>query len=513
MPTATCHDSVVIGSGVAGLATACLLAETGRRVVVLEQHAFPGGLLQRFRRRGVSLDTGVHYLGGLGPGGPLRAYLSALGVLDGLVLEPFDPQGFDEVVLPGRRFRYPIGRDAISAALRTAFPHESLGVGEFLRRLWSAADSYHWFSFLPESLPAAPSVPGSGPLLADGIDRLVADPELKAVLASHTLLHGVPAVEVPLDCHALICASYHDSCHGIAGGGGALVGALCARLRDLGGEISLRAEAARIETSQGRARRVVTTDGDVREADEIVAAIHPQVVVPMIDARECAQRHLRRVSALRNTPSALLVHAVARGAPPPPLRRNWLWFRRNEDAWRERPAWFDAEGVPPGLVILSGPVTGGSPGSTVFHVMCPMSSEEIRPSTRREWKQRKMAAAQALVPILERCVPAWRSRIEILDVSTPYAFRHFLRSPEGSCYGVACADDQWLARQAPHRLGPRNLWFAGQSVGLPGVLGAVTSAFLAAGSILRNAPALYRRVRAAQRDDRRRTFEPMEAII
>ena len=38
-------DVVVIGAGMSGLVSAILLAETGRKVVVLEQHLVPGGIL------------------------------------------------------------------------------------------------------------------------------------------------------------------------------------------------------------------------------------------------------------------------------------------------------------------------------------------------------------------------------------------------------------------------------------------------------------------------------------
>ena len=51
-------DAVVVGAGVSGLTTACELARGGMRVVVLEQHSVPGGLMQRFRRRGIPILPG-----------------------------------------------------------------------------------------------------------------------------------------------------------------------------------------------------------------------------------------------------------------------------------------------------------------------------------------------------------------------------------------------------------------------------------------------------------------------
>ncbi len=65
-------DAIVVGAGLSGLVDAILLAETGRRVLVLEQHTIPGGYLQQFTRRGTVFDVGFHYLGSTDAGRPLR---------------------------------------------------------------------------------------------------------------------------------------------------------------------------------------------------------------------------------------------------------------------------------------------------------------------------------------------------------------------------------------------------------------------------------------------------------
>lgn len=57
-------DAIVIGSGIGGLSAAGLLAGVdNRRVLVLEKHMAPGGLMQAFRRDGACWDVGLHYVG------------------------------------------------------------------------------------------------------------------------------------------------------------------------------------------------------------------------------------------------------------------------------------------------------------------------------------------------------------------------------------------------------------------------------------------------------------------
>lgn len=51
-------DIVIIGSGVAGLATACRLQSSGFKVTVLESNTYPGGKLTEFSRNGYRFDAG-----------------------------------------------------------------------------------------------------------------------------------------------------------------------------------------------------------------------------------------------------------------------------------------------------------------------------------------------------------------------------------------------------------------------------------------------------------------------
>jgi hypothetical protein len=55
-------DTIVIGSGSGGCAAANLLAQSGQKVLILEQHVTrTGGCTHSFRDRGCEWDTGLHY--------------------------------------------------------------------------------------------------------------------------------------------------------------------------------------------------------------------------------------------------------------------------------------------------------------------------------------------------------------------------------------------------------------------------------------------------------------------
>ena len=69
----THFDVIMIGSGMGALTTASILAQIGKkRVLLLERHFKPGGFTHSFRRKKYEWDVGVHYVGQMQPGSMAR---------------------------------------------------------------------------------------------------------------------------------------------------------------------------------------------------------------------------------------------------------------------------------------------------------------------------------------------------------------------------------------------------------------------------------------------------------
>jgi phytoene dehydrogenase-like protein len=78
--------------------------------------------------------------------------------------------------------------------------------------------------------------------------------------------------------------------------------------------------------------------------------------------------------------------------------------------------------------------------------------------------------------------PKYKNRIQVIDSASMLTFRDYLNSPDGSAYGVKQKISQY---NLLGKLPLRNLYAAGQSSLLPGIIGAMMSSFIIGRTILK----------------------------
>ena len=122
------YDAIIIGSGAGGLSAAVPLAQAGLKVLVCEQHEVPGGWTHSFTLQGYKFSPGVHYIGGLQPGGAMRKIYQGLGVSKDLSFVELNPEGYDHIFICDQRFDFPKDKQNLINYLKERFPHEAKGL-------------------------------------------------------------------------------------------------------------------------------------------------------------------------------------------------------------------------------------------------------------------------------------------------------------------------------------------------------------------------------------------------
>ena len=75
---------LIIGGGIAGLATGCYGRLQNYDTEILEMNGLPGGLCMAWERQGYIVDGCIHWLMGTRPGTSFYLFWQEIGALDGL---------------------------------------------------------------------------------------------------------------------------------------------------------------------------------------------------------------------------------------------------------------------------------------------------------------------------------------------------------------------------------------------------------------------------------------------
>ena len=481
----TPYDFIVIGSGVSGMTAAALLSKHGRKVALVEKDAGLAPLISGFTRKGAYFDTGFHYAGGLAPGEILDRFLKCLGLAEHLTLAPYDPDGFELLRFPdlGCEFAFPYGRERILKALATEFPREEAAVARYLDEVDAIYAALPYMDMSAEFSMDYLMASVHGESLAQALSRTTREPLLKAILAAHTLFHAVSPERCSFFNHARAVGSFYRSVHGFAGGGLSLARAFAIQLNRLGVDLRLGQGAAEVLlTPAGSVAGVRLEKGDVIEGRGIIATVHPHALLRLVPETAFRPAFRKRLAGLDETFSAYQLFVRAEALPRALKGRSLL----------VSPGLGSMEAMTPAEVrrkVMYVSACHGTAGEAQGLVaVCPARRDETaawerstpgaRPKAYAQHKQEVMADMEER---LAAAIPELSGRMEVVAGATPLTLRDLCHSPYGSLYGVQHVIGKYNP-MPPTRV--KGLFLAGQALTGPGLMGAMTSAFFACGTVL-----------------------------
>ncbi|QKJ19140.1 phytoene desaturase family protein [Microbacterium hominis] len=277
--------ALVVGGGIAGLATAALLAEEGWSVTVCEARSELGGRAGSWEQDGFRFDTGPswylmpevfdHFFELLGT--------SAAAELDLMPLDPAYRVYTDPRTAHGGAVDVRSGRERATALFESIEPGAGAKLAAYLDSAGDAYelavtrflyDTYETTAGLrdPALLRRAPQLaPLLTRTLASHVERRFDDPRLRQILGYPAVFLGGSPYGVPSLYHLM---SHLDLDEGVLyprGGFTQIIGAIERLARARGVEIETDAAVARITTSGRTATGVLLRDGRELTADLVVS--------------------------------------------------------------------------------------------------------------------------------------------------------------------------------------------------------------------------------------------------
>lgn len=470
------YDAVVVGGGCSGMSAAITLARFGRRVLLIEGDRRLAPVLRGFNRQGVHFDTGFHYVGGLGKGEILDTLFRFLGLSRHLRPFAFRSEGFDLCRLQtvGRDVAMPYGEALFSGGLERDFPGEQEGVSRYLEAVRKVFSSSPFLDLQRSAVSDDLLFFADGPTLLDRLSAMTTDTLLQTVLALPCLLYGVAPAEASFANHALVAGSYLSSVHGLKGGGGALAAAFERELADAGAEVACGSPVVSINLSDRAVSGVTLEDGRQYKAGHCLFTGHPSLLSGLLAPGALRPSFYKRLAQYPETPSAFMAFGVLQEPVALFEGRNVFLTRATSPGDLLRNA-DDTVYLAGGEYLPDGRQAFTAMGMASFADFEPwcQSVTGRRPADYTACKDRMVEA------LLERiCLgcPELDGRLQIIEAATPLTMRDWAASPRGSLYGLRHTVDQFPLLPMTKVEG---LLLAGQSVLLPGVLGAVVSAMVA----------------------------------
>ena len=508
-------DVIVIGSGAGGMTAAVACALAGKQVLVLEQHDRPGGWCHSFPLGGYEFSPGVHYLGDLDNGGLGQQLIEGLGLAPHLTFLELNPDGYDHVQIgPDFRFDIPKGFDRYLQRLQDRFPADARGIAKVLHVFRDVAREVQAIGGPSQkalgsrrlgALRKAATLPLQAPtLLRWGhrplsalLERHVADPYARAVLAIQVGDHGLAPQRAPVVLHAMIANHYFNGGWYPKGGAKAIPRAYLRQLRAHGGSIRLQTGVRRIRTHQGQVVGVELMDGSTLDAPVVISNADPHLTYTrMMDPDTLPSKLRSKLDRTRYSISNVsLFAAVDMDLPAMGFDSGNVWWHAHPDldTTYER-ARNGGEGPIEGgfLTVTSLKDRTKQQGNVhtieVFHLTGTerwkqvMGQPGARPQAYEDDKQRLM---DEMIDATEAIVPGLRDHLVFRELGTPATNKFYVQSIDGNMYGTEKTLDQLGPFAFKTRSPIPGLFLCGSSTLSHGVFGAAHSGLVAAAQATR----------------------------
>ena len=461
---------VIIGSGIGGLSAGILLSLLNFKVTIAEKNPLPGGLMRSYRRSGFDCPVGVHYVGALGENEPLGRMFHILGIPVDELFIPMGQEGIiDRYIFDDLIFDLPTGIDALEKNLKNAFPEDTAALDIVMKNLRDISRRMMDPSFLLSQGDPFQNMDYYQPM-GELLDSLGVSAGLRAVLSVPCNLIGVPLSDCPVIFHHMVLASYLFSSWRLKESGSKMTEVFVRRFQELGGILILNNGVKKISLAEGKVAGVILESGTTLEADAVVAAIHPKILLQLLEENSLRDSFCRRIRGLKETEGVIAVHVSVNAAAHPEIKHNIYRLRRDENGIIEDGIFYQLRGA-------------NSSGTNLLSIITRSLysdwSRWVNTATGKrgkEYEEKKMSIAGDLLKKTEEVFGDLKDA-QILDVYTPLTIRDYVNAPEGACYGIMRSSRQLLKAISLNNIPIAGLSLAGQNAVAPGVMGCLLGSF------------------------------------
>jgi phytoene dehydrogenase-like protein len=434
---------IIIGAGLAGLATGIYARMNGYQAHIFEHANQPGGVSSTWKRKGYTIDGGIHFYMGYRPGKPVHDLYRELGI--------YQPDQYQEITTYGRyldpehdlMFDLTSDLDRFAADLKAISPADAGFIDDFI----NGAKAFKTVSFTtglnkpPELMrfwDTAKMMLSLGKKLkyyGGRYNRSMAqaskdlnDPWVREILEG-IFLPEVPAWFTLFILGVLAGGHMALRLDGSAG----FARALEKRFTDLGGQLTYKATVEEILVEKEKAVGIRLKNGDEHRADRIVSAADGySTIFEFLKGRfvdDSIRERYEKWPLFK--PVVMISYGVNRKFPDDP----WMVLIKSSpkiSAGHLTGAWLTVR-------IFNYSPAFAPPGKTVVQVMIESEWEPWQ-ALREDmdaYKAEKDQLARQVLETLSTIWPGIVKQVEMTDVATPYTYYRYTFNRKGAYEGFA----------------------------------------------------------------------------
>lgn len=450
------YDVIVIGAGMGGLTSALKLAACGKKILVLEKQALPGGVASSFKRKGFLFESVLHYVDGLAQEGEMRTFLDDYGVSQ--KLDYIDIKEFGRVIYPEHDFVVGADFDSLEVYLKNTFPKDAQGVNKFFRdihKFYAQLDHFvgsklpHWCKMLLSPFLYPSIIKASCLTLEQFMTSKIKDKKLRGILGTIWGFIGLPPSEVSAFYFLIVFRGcWGEKTAFIKSGFSSLFSAMVEKIREYGSEVRFNTCVKEIITGGTRRVKGVRTDkGEEFFAEQVISNANAiDTLTRLIDCDVSKKTYAAKLSSMQKTISAVQVYL---GLDIPlevlGMRHALLCINTTYDHNDHFRYCRSADYHRCNLLVTSHSQLDrgfAASGKSTLSAITFDDYANWSKLTQEEYAKKKKEFADIMVARLEKYLPGLTGHIEVLEVATPKTMERYGLFPEGAVYGFTQTVEQ-----------------------------------------------------------------------
>jgi len=494
-------DFVIVGSGLAALSFGALMANAGRRVVILEAHEKAGGYGHTFEAGEYRFNAQLHYVWNVGPDRTVGRFLARLGLTDSVPFVQLDANGYDHMRIPGFALDVPYGFPELARRLVALFPAHATALTDFVEEVRRTDEE---LESIPSSLAQLPLViRGRGyrriiryrnATLQDVFDRYHLPPEAQALIALQWPDFLLPPGQLSFFIWLKLFCGYARGAYYPKRHFHDVIDALVRVIEKGGGQVRLCRKVTSFLREGRRIRGVrveqVDTSGigqgvfeDVM-GQEVVCNMDPRQAAEMIGFDHFAPSVRKRLQ-YEYSPSSFVAYCAVKDLD---LRQHgfgaWNVFHADGpdlngmfEAMHERGDYSRISFAMSTPNLISDQPGDAPPGHQLLELLTVASHArflESKLDAPRVYTQQKKHIFERMLDVIERdYVPDIRKHLVFHMTGSPTTSERYVRAPAGNSYGATMTPARIWPGRLDHRTSLDGFHFCNASSGFAGFAGTI----------------------------------------